>query len=278
MSSEANKITSEPNTTAEPDDASDKQISAVSRTMRVLETLSRYKGINLEQLAKKTDLPKATLLRFLSTLTSLGYVYRDPGDSYALTLKMFAVGSHSLEHIDLSRVARPVAEELAETLGETVHMGILEETAAVYIMKIESRYTIRMHSRIGKAIPLYCTAIGKLLLANLEAGERKSLLNQQKLVPFTPNTINTLPKLEKELAEIVHNGWAMDREEHETGISCIGAPVKDHTGKTVAALSVSWPMFRYEQGRFQEYVAEIQKAAQRISRLLGNLSEEADAR
>ena len=84
--------------------------------------------------------------------------FRDPYDQYSLTLKMFSVGSHSLEHMDLIRIARPIAEELAETTGETVHMGILEEDAATYVLKIESKYTIRMHSRIGKSIPtvLYC--------------------------------------------------------------------------------------------------------------------------
>lgn len=253
----------------ENDENGDKQISAVSRTIKVLEILSFYKSINLEQLAKDTDLPKATLLRFLGTLVALGYVYRDPYDQYSLTLKMFSVGSRALEYFDLIRIARPIAEELAEELGETVHMGIREEQSAIYVLKVESRYTIRMHSRVGKSIPLYCTAIGKMLLSDIEGSERKDLINKIKLVPFTPKTIRSASALEKELNEIIKAGWSMDREEHEEGVSCICAPIRDHTKKTIAALSVSWPMFRFETSEQQRYISTIQKAAIRISQLLG---------
>lgn len=254
---------------SDADETGEKQISAVSRTVKVLEILSHYKTINLENLARETDLPKATLLRFLGTLSTLGYVYRDPYDQYSLTLKMFSVGSHSLEHMDLLRVARPVAEALAEELGETVHMGILEDEAAIYVLKVESKYTIRMHSRVGKAIPLYCTAIGKMLLSDLGDDERKSVISRIKQVPFTPHTLKTPAALEQELAEIRANGWSMDREEHEEGVSCICAPVRDYTGKAIAALSASWPMFRYDSSAADTYLGTIRKAAAEISSLLG---------
>lgn len=254
---------------SDAEDTGEKQISAVSRTIRVLEILSRHKTINLENLARETDLPKATLLRFLGTLTNLGYVYRDVYDQYSLTLKMFSVGSHSLEHLDLLRVARPVAEGLAEKLGETVHMGILEDEAAIYVLKVESKYTIRMHSRVGKTIPLYCTAIGKMLLSDLESPEREAVISRIKLVPFTPHTLKNPAALQRELAEIREKGWSMDRQEHEEGVSCICAPVRDYTGKAIAALSVSWPMFRYDAAAEETYIDAIKKAGSEISGLLG---------
>jgi len=253
----------------EKEDVTEKQTSAVSRTIKVLEILSRYKSINLEQLSKETDLPKATLLRFITTLTSLGYVFRDPHDQYSLTLKMFSVGSHSLEHMDLIRIARPIAEELAETTGETVHMGILEEDAATYVLKIESKYTIRMHSRIGKSIPLYCTSIGKILLAGFTDEECAAYILKTKLIPFTPNTIKTASALKTEINTTIKNQYAFDREEHELGISCIASPVRDYTGATVSALSVSWPMFRYEKKQEGDYIRAVQEAAMQISRMLG---------
>jgi IclR family KDG regulon transcriptional repressor len=253
----------------ETEETGEKLISAVSRTITVLEVLSGYKTINLEQLAKETDLPKATLLRFLLTLTSLGYVYRDPYDLYSLTPKMFSVGSRSLEHLDLLRIARPIAEELVETLGETVHMGIREDASAIYVLKVESKYTIRMHSRVGKSIPLYCTAIGKLLLANLDETERTEIIGKMQLIPFTPHTLKTPKALDQELETIRSAGWSMDREEHEEGVTCICAPVRDHTGQVIAALSVSWPMFRYEGTRQDEYIRIIKDRAGKISALLG---------
>ncbi|MDD2395951.1 MAG: IclR family transcriptional regulator, partial [Sphaerochaeta sp.] len=174
----------------EIDSGSEKQqTSGVIRTIAILETLSRHQTINLESLAKETKLPKATLLRFLSTLVNLGYVYRDPSDLYSLTLKMFSVGSHGLEHIDLIQIANPIAQKLCEELGETVHMGVLEDDEAVYILKKESSFTIRMYSRVGKTIPLYCTAIGKILLSDMNERELASYLGKVNLKPFTPNTL-----------------------------------------------------------------------------------------
>jgi len=245
------------------------QTSGVIRTIAILETLSRHQTINLESLAKETKLPKATLLRFLSTLVNLGYVYRDPSDLYSLTLKMFSVGSHGLEHIDLIQIANPIAQKLCEELGETVHMGVLEDDSAVYILKKESSFTIRMYSRVGKTIPLYCTAIGKILLSELKDKELNDYLGRVHLKPFTPNTLRNGQTLKEELALIRKQGWAWDNEEHEMGTLCIGAPIKDYTGKAVAAMSVSWPLFRFNPEEKQRIVTSILAACASLSRLLG---------
>ena len=193
----------------------EKQMSAVTRTISILEALSRTDGINLENLARTTELPKATLLRFLSSLTSLGYVYRDGADMYHLTLKMFSVGSRSLKHIDLINTAKPFAKELCQTLGETVHMGILEDWNAVYVLKEESSYTLRMYSRVGKVIPLYCTAIGKIFLSEMPENTLKDYFKANPLKPFTPKSIRTedamMEELEREYARIegcIANGVA----------------------------------------------------------------------
>jgi IclR family KDG regulon transcriptional repressor len=249
----------------------ERQISAVSRTITVLEVLARHTAINLEQLAKETDLPKATLLRFLGTLASLGYVYRDPYDQYSLTLKMLSVGSRRLEHLDLPRIARPIAEELVEALGETVHMGIREENSAIYVLKVESLHAIRMHSRVGKTIPLYCTAIGKLLLAYLDESERNEIIDRLRFVACTANTLKTAQALQRELAGIRDVGWAMDLEEHETGVICLSAPIRDHTGRVIAAIGVSWPQFRYDENRRGDYVRIITDRTNQISSILGYL-------
>lgn len=245
------------------------QTSGVVRTIAILETLSHNQSINLESLAKETRLPKATLLRFLSTLVSLGYVYRDPADLYSLTLKMFSTGSHGLEHIDLINVAQPVAQKLCNQLGETVHMGVLEETQAVYVLKKESSFTIRMYSRVGKSIPLYCTAIGKVLLSDMSRKEIDSYLAKVPLKPFTPNTIKNPEELKKELEDVRNNGWASDNEEHEMGTLCIGAPIRDYTGKVVAAMSVSWPLFRFNHEEKELIVNAILTECNKLSMLLG---------
>ena len=248
----------------------DKQLtSGVIRTIAILETLSQYQHINLENLAKETKLPKATLLRFLSTLVSLGYVYRDPTDLYSLTLKLFSLGSHGLEHIDFISLANPVAQKLCTELGETVHIGVLEGKTAVYVLKKESSFTIRMYSRVGKTIPLYCTAIGKVLLSDMTEHELQQYLGKVPLKAFTPNTIRDEQSLRSELEKVRNQLWASDDEEHEMGTLCIGAPIRDYTGRAIAAMSVSWPLFRFDPENKKRIVASILSECNNLSKLLG---------
>ena len=166
-------------------------VNAAARVLAVLESLSRKRSVGLEELSGEMGLAKPTVYRFLQTLQELGYARRDESDRWAMTLKAFNVGSRALDHLDLHAAARPVAEGLAEELGETVHMGVLEGDSAVYVLKIESKYTIRMFSRVGRRIPLYCSAIGKVLLAYSGPAERKAALEGLRLVAFTPKTIVT---------------------------------------------------------------------------------------
>ncbi|MFA6845986.1 MAG: IclR family transcriptional regulator [Sphaerochaetaceae bacterium] len=246
------------------------QTSGVVRTIAILETLAHCQSSNLESLSKQTKLPKATLLRFLNTLTGLGYVYRDPADQYCLTLKMFSMGSHGLEHIDLINMAQPVAQRLCDTLGETVHMGILEDNNhAVYVLKKESSYTIRMYSRVGKSIPLYCTGIGKVLLADMSDSQIDDYLQATNLKPFTPHTIRDGKTLKDELELVRSRGWATDEEEHEMGTLCISAPIQDYTGRTIAAMSVSWPLFRFNRPEQEKITKAITKECESLSKLLG---------
>lgn len=244
------------------------RMSAVERTMLILETLSKAEAINLENMAKLTALPKATLLRFLSSLISLGYVYRDSADQYHLTLKMFMVGSRSLSHIDLVSTAKPFAKKLSQELGETVHMGILEDDEAVYVLKEESSYTLRMYSRVGKIIPLYCTAIGKVFLSEMSDEELDGYLSTHTLKPFTPKSLDE-SGLRAELQEIRSRGWAIDREEHEENIVCIASPIRDYSGKAVAAISASWPVFRFCGEDLDKNASLVSETAGEISSILG---------
>ena len=229
------------------------RMSGVVRTINILEVIAKKGSINLENLSKETDLPKATLLRFLSTLSSLGYVCRDDADHYSLTLKLFSMGSRAL----------------CLSLGETVHMGILEGWQAVYVLKEESSYTLRMYSRIGKVIPLYCTAIGKIFLSQMSEDELDKYLKATNLKPYTSRTIKTPEALKEQLELIRRRGWSIDDQEHEDNIMCIAAPVYDYTGHVVAAMSVSWPLFRFNQAEFEKIVSEIKSATDQLSAIMG---------
>lgn len=248
-------------------------VSAAARLLSILEELSRKRSWGLEELSREVGLAKPTTYRFLLTLQELGYARRDEAERWAMTLKLFNVGSRALDSLDLHAAARPVAEELSAELGETIHMGVLEGDSAVYVLKIESKHTIRMYSRVGRRIPLYCTAIGKVLLCQISAEERKASLAGVKLVAHTPKTITTRSALEVELKAVRERGYAFDDEEHETGIRCIGAPVFDHSGEVLAAISASWPLFRYDEKLEKQWIGRVTRAAARISSILGYLPD-----
>lgn len=244
-------------------------VSAAVRVLAVLDQLSRQRAVGLEELSRQLKLAKPTVYRFLLTLQELGYARRIDGERWAMSMKMFNMGSRALDHLDLHAAARPIAEQLAEELGETVHMGVLDGDSAVYVLKIESKYTIRMYSRVGRRMPLYCTAIGKVLLAWMTPAERDEALEGVRLVAFNPRTITTRAALDAAVAQVRQQGYAVDDEEREDGVHCIGAPVFDYTGAVVAAISVSWPTFRFTPGEEGEKIERTKEAAARISAILG---------
>lgn len=244
-------------------------VHAVARAFAILERLSRERALSLERISQEVHLPKATAHRLLLTLHALGHVRRDEQDRWALTLRLFNTGARALDHLDLYAAAKPVAEALADEIGETVHMGVLEDEAAVYVLKVESRHTIRMFSRVGRRIPLYCTAIGKVLLAHAPPEVRAAELAAMELVPHTPRTLTSRVALQAELDKVRRQGFALDDEEHEHGIRCIGAPVFAHTGEVVAALSASWPTFRFPADAAGRATEAVRSAAREISARLG---------
>jgi Transcriptional regulator len=247
----------------------EKQVSGVVRAITILEKLSDVDSINLESLSRSTGIPKATLIRFLQSLMNLGYVSRDDSDRYSLTLKMFATGSKALKHTDLIQIVRPYAKTLCNDFGETVHMGIKDGEHAIYVLKEESSYTLRMYSRIGKVIPLYCTAIGKVFLSEMSEEEVDEYISTHPLKPFTPNSLRTGEALKQEIALIKERGWSIDNEEHEENVICLALPIYNYEGEAVAALSVSWPIFRFEKSEQPKYIAKIKNCTQTISRILG---------
>lgn len=246
-------------------------MNGVLRTMTILEVLARSGSTNLEKLSKETNLPKATLLRFLSSFISLGYVSRDDADCYSLTLRLFSIGSKALKHVDLIAKANPFASALCESLGETVHIGIEEDNKAVYVIKKESSYTLRMYSRVGKTIPLYCTAIGKILLADKNKQELKRYFNTVSLIPFTEKTLLTKEALIADLDRIRELGYAIDDEEHEKNTICIASGIRDYSGKVIAGLSVSYPVFRIDRNEIENIAQKIMKTTSQISEILGYL-------
>jgi IclR family KDG regulon transcriptional repressor len=245
-------------------------VSAVGRTMAVLEALAEHpEESGVSEIATKLDMSKATVYRFLQSLKARGYVVQDAEDRYRLSVRLFELGAQALPHLDIVREAEPGMRRINELTGETVHLGILDEGSIVYVHKIDSKYNLRMYSRIGRRAPLYCTGIGKVLMAWLEEEELLAHLAQESFERRTANTLTSVEAYLQELEIVRQQGYAEDHEEFEDNMRCLAAPIRDRFGHVIGGMSVSFPCFRFREELKQDYVKQLMQATQQISAQLG---------
>jgi IclR family transcriptional regulator, KDG regulon repressor len=245
------------------------RITALQRGLQLLQLFSQApNGFTAKQVAERSRLPVSTVHRFLANLESTGFLNCN-GNVYRLGTSCFAVGQAALAQLDIRRVSLPYLHELNRQTRETVHLTVRYGSSAVYVEKLDSTEQLRIFSRIGASVPLYCTAVGKVMLAYMPEDQRKRLLPQLDLKRFTPNTIGSLQELEAELHRIRKNGYACDLEEHELHIRCVAAPIWDHSGLVNASLSLTAPIVRMPVTRLRQLATLIQNAGLQISRDLG---------
>lgn len=248
------------------------EVQAVARTLRILEVLAAEGELGLTDLAARVGVHKSTLYRFMCTLCDRGYARRDPDtERFSLRLKLFEIGSSVYARLDLVKLAMPTLERLSSATQETVHLAILDDGQLVYLSKIESPRSLRvsMQSRVGLTAPAYCTGIGKALLAWSDTEFLEGYLKRCEFVRYTEHTIPDRLRLAAELQTIRNRGWAMDDEEHEYGVRCVAAPVREKGGGVVAALSIAGPTVRMGRGRLESTRTLVCEAADEISAALG---------
>ncbi|MEH7224223.1 IclR family transcriptional regulator [Bacillus sp. JJ1566] len=199
---------------------------------------------SLQQIAKETELTSPTALKILDTLQLIGYVQKDEETKkFRLGRSIIKYANKALNQTEIKDLAQPYLEKLREHTTETVHMGILDQSSIVYIAKLESFNPVSLYSRVGRAIPLYCSAMGKSILADQTDEQIEDYLNNHTLEKKTEKTITTKEGFMKEIKEIRKRGFAFDNEEHEADIFCVGASITVE-GKNYGAFSVSVPKYR----------------------------------
>ena len=247
-------------------------VQSLERAFRLIELLSHNPdGMPLMELSCTSGLHKSTVHRLLASLSQLGYVKKDESSGrYRLTLKLFELSGRVVDSIDVLGLAKAPLEQLRNATQEAVHLVIREGIEIVYIHKVESRSgSIRMFSRLGMRRPLYCTAVGKSILATMPDDEVTQIWNRSDIHAYTEHTITDLSRLFRELDQIRQCGYAFDNEGNELGVRCIGAAVRDYTGRGKAAISVSAPLARMTDERVRLLVPQLLAAAQQISTDLG---------
>jgi DNA-binding IclR family transcriptional regulator len=239
----------------------------------VLETLCITGEAGVNELSIKLGLGKSSIHRFLSVLRDLGYVEKNQSnEKYFATLKVFKMGSMVRGRIGLAQLVRPYMEELGRQFHETINLALLEEGEVVYIDKVESAETLRMDLAVGRHVPPYCTALGKVFLAALPADELDSYLHNRTFKTFTAKTITSEEDLRKCLESVKKEGIAIDDKELDEGIRCIAAPIRNEFGTVIAAISIAGPSMRMSMERLRSLREPMLRVTGEISEKLGYMS------
>jgi len=244
----------------------------IERIMKILNSFSFEESeLGLNDLALKTALPKPTVFRIAEALCTEKILNKNEKNSkYRIGVKLFEIGSLYIQTMELRLLAFPEMEKLHEKTGEAVHMGIIEGDEVISIEGLESIHHLQTRLWVGKRSPIYCTSIGKVILAFLSPEKKKKIYTNLKFRKYTKNTITDFQSLDLELEKIRREKTAVDIEEHDEGITCIGAPVFGGSGEVLASISISGPSIRMTSEILTKYRECLILAVENISRKLSN--------
>jgi IclR family KDG regulon transcriptional repressor len=252
-------------------DSSPYKVQVLDRALSILRLLGDRPGDrSLAEVCAGLKLHKSTGHRLLTVLEQNRFVEKSPSTGrYRLGLRLFELGSKAIASLDLREQSRPHLNMVLRETEETVHFCIFDQGEVLYIEKMEPQRSVRMSSSIGRRAPAYCTAVGKAILAELPVAEVDAIVHRWGLKSITKNTITTPEALVADLKLIRDRGFAIDDEENEEGVRCVGAAVRDYLGRPVAALSVSGPAFRVSKARVLIIAKPVMRAAAALSAELG---------
>ncbi len=247
-----------------------KRVKSVSRVINILEALHKGDSLTFTEISRQVKLPKSTAYEALATLVAEGLIDKDISTGrYRLGLRILELAYSARRGSGLTRVAQPFLKSLNLKLNETVQLTVRDRDEVLYVEGFDSARQLKTSFELGERAPLYCTAVGKAILAFLPAEEVRRIIGGAKPRRFTPNTLVAQKRLLEDLTETAKRGYSIDNMEHEEGVRCIGAPIFDRTGGVAAALSVSGPSSRLPARRDGEIARLVVATAREISWRLG---------
>jgi IclR family KDG regulon transcriptional repressor len=263
--------------TAEPPDGDQRRevnesvqtVESVARALRILKCFSAQKPeLGVTEVARLLKMHKSTAHRLMVTLARERFIHQVDSGGYVLswTVAEIATGVAARQGVGKSVLA--TLKELTKQTGETAHLAVLDDGEVLYVEKVEGTWSLIMPSAVGRRVPLNCTALGKVLLAGLDESDARRMIHGRSWKAPTPNSITDPKRLEREVSAARENGYALDREEIELGLTCVAAPVVDDLGRTCAGMSIAAPSTRVHEN-LDNYVAAVTKAAADLSLALG---------
>lgn len=246
-------------------------VQSAERIFQVMEMLADNGEMGLMEISAALGLHKSTVHRLLMSLIYMGYAKQDEAtQKYMLSYKVVNMAGKILDRMDILQVAKPYMERLSDLSGETVHLVQREGNKILYIYKIEARVgSIRMVSRVGMMHPMYCSGVGKAIMATLSEAEIRQIWDESVIEKKTDKTITDFADMQKVLAEVKEKGYALDDEENEKDVRCIAACLYSYQKEVRYAFSISGPTSRMTRERVEELSADVKKIQEELSRELG---------
>jgi IclR family pca regulon transcriptional regulator len=247
-------------------------IDALARGLEILALFSKENGsLSMSEIVASLGLNKSTAFRMLSTLETMGYLERDPSTRrYRPSVKVLQLGFAAINGLEFRQVARPFLERLAGELNETITLGVLNGANVFYVDRIRNQAIVGVLLNIGSRLPAHCTTVGRVLLSGLAPDEIKRFLETADLRRYTPRTITSPDALLSEVAAVRRNGYAICDQELAVGLRAAGAPIRDRSGKIVAAINATGSMMTISLQRLRkEIVPAVVRTAREISLSLG---------
>ena len=249
-------------------------LQSVDRALHVLELLAGWGSGGVSELAGEIGVHKSTAFRLLGALEAREMVQQDTErGKYRLGFGLVRLARRVNVQLELTEQARPLTEQLARTLGESINVAVLREHFAVNVLQSRGQASVVSQNWIGQLTPLHATSSGKVLLAHLDHARQAELVGRE-LERFTPNTHTDPEALEKELQSVLERGHAVTYGELELGLNAVAVPVRGEDGRVIAALSASGPAYRLSPERITEVLDQLAGTAANLSRLMGHWGNE----
>ncbi len=245
-------------------------INSLSRGLKILHLLAEEnRPLGVTDIADRLAVDPSTSYRLLATLEKHQFIRQEPSKKYTLGFGVVSIASALLRQIDVAAIAAPYLRDLMIGTGESAHVAVADGNRAAVVAQASAPGMLRVDTPLGSHEPLYCTAVGKALLAETEPLRIRTLMGTGPLARYSPNTITNLEMLMTELQRTRDRGYAFDDEELHPGVRCIAAAVRDHSGKIVAAVGISAPASRLARERTVTLVPSVQRTANELSAELG---------
>jgi DNA-binding IclR family transcriptional regulator len=246
------------------------QLNSLDRAVAVLEMLGESESaLSLADVCQRLQLHKSTAHRSLMVLERSALIERTPENRYRLGLKLYELGNRAVEQVDLRTRVHPHFRRLAAQVGETVHLSVLQKTSIVYLDKVEPNRRVCASSKTGASNPVYCTSMGKAMLAFQPPEAIEQIISKITFVRYTHKTLTSGEALLKALDRVRRRGYAIDDQEIEIGVRCVGAPIFGQNRQAIAAVSVSGPASRITSRTMPEIAEHLLRCCREISLSIG---------